>query len=425
MRGNARVRIDKARGSFVHVQRPVSVQRNVLILSLAGLAAIAFAGFRAQGGLAGEGVRFALGALTGGLAGFALYHAAFGFTAAWRRMVRERRGAGLRAQMALLALTCVVTYPLIGYQALTGWDMHPVVMPMGIVSALGAFAFGIGMQLGGGCASGTLFAAGGGSVRMLVVLAAFILGSVSATAHLPTLWASLPEIAGVPDMPGTSLLGALGVPGALAALLVFCGGVALASRAVERRAHGAIEAPRPTGSVLHGPWSPLAGAAALAAVGVLCFLIFARPWSVTAGFALWGAKLFQAIGVPVAEWPYWQGWRAGQLAGGVFADRTSLMNFGIVFGAMAAAALAGRFRAGPAISWRELAVAAAGGLLMGYGARLAYGCNIGAYLGGVVSGSLHGWWWLVWGFAGSMAGTRLRAALEPGGPLSPSHPVVR
>jgi hypothetical protein len=32
-----------------------------------------------------------------------------------------------------------------------------------------------------------------------------------------------------------------------------------------------------------------------------------------------------------------------------------------------------------------------GGSLLGYGARLAYGCNIGAYFSGIASSSLHGW----------------------------------
>ena len=49
-----------------------------------------------------------------------------------------------------------------------------------------------------------------------------------------------------------------------------------------------------------------------------------------------------------------------------------------------------------------------GGLVMGYGARLAYGCNIGAYFSGIVSGSLHGWLWLVVAFVGNVVGTRLR-----------------
>ena len=168
----------------------------------------------------------------------------------------------------------------------------------------------------------------------------------------------------------------------------------------------------------------MAGATALALVGILTFLIFSRPWSVTAGFALWGAKILDAAGVPVAEWTYWQGWRRGLLEGSVFADRTSLMNFGIILGAMGAAALAGRFRPTLALSGRDVLTAVIGGLLMGYGARLAFGCNIGALLGGIASGSMHGFWWLVWGFAGSIVGTRVRGLLDMDPPLPPRPATI-
>ena len=51
----------------------------------------------------------------------------------------------------------------------------------------GAFMFGLGMQLGGGCASGTLYTAGGGNTRMLITLIAFIAGSVLGTWQWP-IW---------------------------------------------------------------------------------------------------------------------------------------------------------------------------------------------------------------------------------------------
>ena len=397
------------------------MQRGHLMLSVAALFGVAAAAFMARGGLGGEGVIYFLGALLGGFAGFALYHAAFGFTAAWRRLSRERRGAGLRAQMVLIGLTCAVTYLLIGYQDVTGWRMYPVIMPMGLATAIGAFAFGVGMQLGGGCASGTLFTAGGGSARMMLTLVFFVLGSVLATAHMSEFWERLPEITGIPNIPGTSLVGEFGPIGGLAVLLALLAAIWLASIMVERGAHGALEPEGETQSLLRGKWSLRAGAVALALVGIGCFLLFQRPWGVTAGFALWGAKVFDAVGVPVETWGYWQGWRKEQLAASVFADRTSVMNFGLIFGAMAAASLAGRFAPVWRFTTRDVLTAVIGGLLMGYGARLAYGCNIGAFLGGVVSGSLHGWWWLVWGFAGSLLGTRLRGVLEMDPPLPPRH----
>jgi len=59
-------------------------------------------------------------------------------------------------------------------------------------------------------------------------------------------------------------------------------------------------------------------------------------------------------------------------------------------------------------SGKQLLGAAIGGILMGIGARLSFGCNIGAFLGGIASGSLHGWIWFVLAMAGSWAGIQLR-----------------
>ena len=57
---------------------------------------------------------------------------------------------------------------------------------------------------------------------------------------------------------------------------------------------------------------------------------------------------------------------------------------------------------------RELLGAVVGGLMLGYGATIAFGCNIGAFFGGVVSGSLHGWVWFVAAFIGTAVGIYLR-----------------
>ncbi|MDR3099029.1 MAG: YeeE/YedE family protein, partial [Paraburkholderia sp.] len=106
---------------------------------------------------------------------------------------------------------------------------------------------------------------------------------------------------------------------------------------------------------------------------------------------------------------YWMaGPNAAALAAPASHDVTTVMDIGIVLGAMAAASLAGRYAPVWRIPLRSLVAAVIGGLLLGYGARLAYGCNIGAYFSGIVSGSLHGWLWLVCAFAGNVLGTKLR-----------------
>jgi uncharacterized membrane protein YedE/YeeE len=64
----------------------------------------------------------------------------------------------------------------------------------------------------------------------------------------------------------------------------------------------------------------------------------------------------------------------------------------------------------PLAAWYFL-IAAVFGLLLGISSRLAFGCNVGALFSGIASGSLHGWFWLIAGFAGSIAGVKLRDQL--------------
>jgi uncharacterized membrane protein YedE/YeeE len=340
--------------------------------------------------------------LVGAWAGVVLYHAAFGFTSSWRVFISDRRGAGLRAQMLMLGLTCAVFFPLLAGGTLFGQPLRANVSPVGIAVLAGAFLFGVGMQLGGGCASGTLFTVGGGNTRMLVVLFFFIVGSLVGTAHVPW-WTAQPSFA------PTSLVTMMGPWMALAVCLALFAAIVQVTRVIERRTHGRLVEDEAQPRWLRGPWPLVAGAVGLAVVNVATLVIGGRPWGVTSAFALWGAKGATTLGMDVSAWEYWSvPAQRTALEASVLNDVTSVMDFGILLGALLAAVLAGRFRPGWRVPARSLAAAVIGGLLLGYGARLAYGCNIGAYFSGIASGSLHGWLWLVAGFAGNIAGTRLR-----------------
>jgi len=364
--------------------------------------------------------------LVGTGAGVVLYHAAFGFTSAWRAVIATGRGEALRAQMLMLAVTCLVFFPVLARGEIFGQAVRGSVAPVGLSVIAGAFLFGVGMQLGGGCASGTLYSAGGGSLRMLVTLASFIAGSVIGVWHMP-FWDRAPAYAPI------SLVTRYGAVAALAVSLLVFALIALVSLAVERwrtanasRDFSSSSSPElklgptiapavsPTigpriGFWLRGPWPLVAGALGLAAVNIATLMLAGRPWGVTSAFALWGSKVLSAGGIDMAAWPYWQSAaRADELRASVFHDITSVMDFGIMLGALAASGLAGRF----APTWRvplgSLLAAVVGGLMLGYGARIAYGCNIGAYFSGIASSSLHGWVWFAAAFAGNIAGTRLR-----------------
>lgn len=346
--------------------------------------------------------------LVGAAAGVVLYHAAFGFTSSWRVFISDRRGGGLRAQMLMLAITCAVFFPLLAAGTLFGQPLRGSVSPAGVGVVAGAFIFGLGMQLGGGCASGTLFSVGGGSTRMLITLAFFIAGSLVGTAHT-AWWNAKPAFA------ATSIVTVFGPWLALALSLALFGGIAMITRVAERKRHGRVltDPASSRSGWLNGPWPLVAGAVGLALVNIATLTIGGRPWGVTSAFALWGAKAYQAIGGDVASWPYWTAAaQATALKSSVLMDVTSVMDFGIILGALMAAMLASRFAPVWNTSGRSLAAAVIGGLLLGYGARIAYGCNIGAYFSGIASGSLHGWVWLVAAFAGNVAGTSLRPMFD-------------
>ncbi|MDD0975231.1 YeeE/YedE family protein [Pseudomonas fontis] len=345
--------------------------------------------------------------MVGAALGLTLYHAAFGFTSAWRVFINERRGAGLRAQMVMLALAVLLFFPALGAGTLFGQPVTGLVAPAGVSVVFGAFIFGIGMQMGGGCASGTLFTVGGGNARMLVTLLFFIIGSVTATHHVDW-WFSLPSF------PATSIVQTFGVAPALVLSLAVFAVIAWATVLLEKRRHGQLEAPvasehQGLRRFLRGPWPLVWGAVALALLNYATLALAGRPWGITSAFALWGAKTLSGLGVDVGSWAFWQmPGNAKALAAPLWQDVTTVMDIGIILGALLAAGLAGRFAPSLNIPKRSLVAAVIGGLLLGYGSRLAYGCNIGAYFSGIASGSLHGWLWLIAAYAGNVIGVRIR-----------------
>ncbi len=333
------------------------------------------------------------------LFGLVLYVTAFGFTAAYREFLVQRETGAVRAQLFLLAVTTVLFAPVLASGAVWGREVVGAVAPVGVPVAIGAFVFGIGMQLAGGCGSGTLYTAGGGSPRMVAVLAAFCGGSFLASLHMPW-WGRLPEWGEV------SLGAMLGWPAAIAVQLTV---LALAWAALGRIARSQKDDPGGASRKAARQRSLVIGALLLSVLSLVMLVVAGHPWSITWAFTLWGAKAALLLGWDPATAAFWSGgFQEAALANGIFDDVTSVMDIGIMLGALAAAGAAGRFAPRLALSGRSLAAAVLGGLAMGYGARIAYGCNIGAFYSGVASTSLHGWLWIITALAGCWVGIRMR-----------------
>lgn len=354
-----------------------------------------------------HGAKFAVLLALGLGLGVALFHARFGFTSGWRQLVAVGNGAGVRAHALLLGTAATLCMVLLASgTGLFGSTPQPAGAPIGLALLLGSFLFGLGMQLGGACASGTLFAVGSGQGSVLVTLVGFIVGSVLYTWQFDL-------VDDLPTWEPVLLQDHLGYGGAwavtIAALLAIVG----ASRVYQARRN-----PPPTGRpptaqglarIWRGSWPMLAGAVVLAVLAAGVLLVSGGIWGVTSAFALWGAKLLQLVGMHPENWTFWQQpAQAAQLSGSVLADKNSLTDIGIVLGAAIAATLAGVWSFRHRFSGKEATAAFLGGILLGIGARLASGCNIGAYLGGISTGSLSGWIWGLVALAGTWAGLKLR-----------------
>lgn len=331
-------------------------------------------------------VRQAVLLLVGIGMGMALAGARFGFTTGWRELIEQKNPQGVVGQVLLLALASAAALPLLGQFP----ELHAALGPPSVSLLVGAFVFGLAMQIADGCGSGTLYKAGLGVPLNMAILPLFALGSFLGSVHLHH-WLALGQIAPV------SLSEQMGTGATLLLTLVL---LALALLAVRLWVG-------PGRRWLARRW--LLGAVALAVLATLNLLLAGQPWGVVYGFGLWGAKLASALGLfDATANPFWsQGGNALRLTQTVLMDVTTITNLGILGGALWIAARAGAGRSKP-LDRRQWAIGLVAGFVLGYSSRLAFGCNIGAMLSGVSTGSLHGWLWIPLAFAGSLAGVRVR-----------------
>lgn len=316
--------------------------------------------------------------------------ARFGFTTGWRRLIEQRDASGVIAQLALLAVAAAISMPLL---AQFPNDLMAALGPPSISLLVGAFVFGVAMQIADGCGSGTLYKAGLGIPLNMAILPMFIIGSFLGSVHLDR-WLSLGATAPVGLVNEVGPSAAFGLT--LVGLLVV-GGLALAwSR------KGPAQALR---------WLDrrmLIAGVGLALLAVLNLVLAGQPWGVVYGFGLWGAKVAASAGVfdPTANAFWSQPGNFSALSQTVFLDVTTITNLGILAGALWISARKVP-RATP-MTGRQWMIGLFAGLLLGYSSRLAFGCNVGAMVSGISTGSLHGWIWVALAFCGSLIGVRLR-----------------
>lgn len=336
--------------------------------------------------------------LLGCAIGWLLVRGGFGFSGPIRRAINNKEWEALAPLASLLLLLVLGSGLLFWIAGQMDLDLRPSKAPLSLTLLIGAFLFGIGMQVARRCASGTLASAAqadgafGGTLLGLAV--GVFIGSLQ-RPHLEKLIpGALPPVLLVEKFP----LG-LAVLTQLAILLV----LSLAMVALfrfhppARRSTRAAIPPRDLGT-----------APTVIGLGLLLLLVFAvsgEPWKVLWGLGLSSAHLAKAAGWDPQGSLFWGSATRLQLLSTPWLQHEAVVvNLGVMYGAWTAGKLRDPVKLSVIPSkhlpkdWLRQGI---GGLLMGYGGFLSYGCNISSFLGGVMSFSLHGWLWLIAAVAGS------------------------
>ena len=317
--------------------------------------------------------------------GAALAGARFGFTTGWRQLLEQRDPRGVTGQLVLLALASVLCLPLLSHYS----ELTAALGPPSVSLLVGAFVFGLTMQIADGCGSGTLYKAGLGIPLNMGILPLFAFGSFLGSVHVGD-WLKLGQL---------EPIGLVSVFGGTQALLITLAGLVVAGLLVRAWVGSGR-------TWWDRKW--LVGAVALAVLAALNLVIAGQPWGVVYGFGLWAAKLVNAAGLfdSTANAFWSQAGNAQRLTESVLMDITSITNIGILGGALWISAKA--TTAAQPLTTQQWVVGLVAGFLMGYSSRLAFGCNIGAMLSGISTGSVHGWIWVPLALMGTMIGIKVR-----------------
>ncbi|AGB41120.1 YeeE/YedE family protein (DUF395) [Halobacteroides halobius DSM 5150] len=158
-----------------------------------------------------------------------------------------------------------------------------------------------------------------------------------------------------------------------------------------------------TSRVFERPWPYWVGGLLLAIFNIIYILLTGQYWAITTGFARCGAWFLQLCGLNVKDWAVWDYYSYIP----PLLDRYTYSNLGIITGSLIAILLARKFKFKRVKNKKQLIVGLVGGWLMGYGARVAIGCNIGGLYSAISSLAINGWLYLIFCILGIYCGSKL------------------
>ncbi|KYH34567.1 putative inner membrane protein [Clostridium tepidiprofundi DSM 19306] len=162
---------------------------------------------------------------------------------------------------------------------------------------------------------------------------------------------------------------------------------------------------------LKKPWPYWVGGILLGLMSIVLLASVGITWQITSGFLLWGVSILNLFGFKPLNWEYF-----GYLQSyyepifkheSLVLNKYTILNLAVIIGALIATLLASQFKWKKIKSKKQFILALVGGIMMGYGTRLAGGCNIGAFFSGIPSFSLHGWIFGIFAILGVWVGIKI------------------
>lgn len=375
--------------------------------------------------------------LTGLLLGYVLQRSRFGFAGGIRKIAMTGDGKLSKALLFLFAITTIgaagIHYGAFSkgaeaaFRAAEGVATIPgtgSVSAINLAFIIGGLLFGIGMIIGGGCASGTLSDTGEGSGRGMIVLFFFCIGGMLGTWHLPKLKKTFLFENGytlyLPDKFG--YIGAVVV--SLLLLTVLYAIVRIYENKRKNAGTQVLEVvpddERPmeeakeyrffSKETYHKffveRWSFYVSAVLIGILFLFIINTTGSSWGASGPYTHWGVALFSKLGIDFSAIDGFAG-SVKVVNGGILNDPVSVRNIGIILGALICMLLAGKWKFYVNFKAKDIVFYALAGILMGYGAKLAGGCNVGALFSGIANMSLSGWVFLVMLVIGGLIGIQI------------------
>lgn len=375
--------------------------------------------------------------------GYALSRAYTGFAGSVNRAYTTGSTKLLRTLMFMFFISTLVTTAFLLNTDPTTFGLWINPINLGLIA--GAILFGFGMSFSACCASGVLTDLVTALPRAFVTLIFFGMGVFLGfpiqrnSEFVTTTWfnsATFERGIFLPDL--FKWDGLNGFLGALVLTAIFCGIVVFLSFKYERYrkqnktyAGHFVEAQQDQPSTFDTqdyslfssetyhrlfvrPWTLKQGAVVITLIFALLMGVTKSGWGASTPYGFWFGKVLMLFGFSAESLATFTSGAPEHYSAPFFSHPINTQNVGIMLGTIFFLLTANKFKqtfmSEMHLSKRELVLFALGGLAMGFGTRLANGCNVGALYTPIAQFSLSGWIFLIFMVVGGIVGNKFAKA---------------